>query len=108
MGNMSESPERFFDLWKPSFEYKESLLSFFDPVPVMLKGFMPSLLTLTKRRDVLLWWEGYIKTYLERIDTFRRICSMASRKSSIGSMVVVVGIMRAGFIQNAPRSRVLY
>jgi hypothetical protein len=32
----------------------------------MLKGFMPPLMYLKNLQDILLWWEGYIKTYIER------------------------------------------
>ena len=37
-----------------------------DPLPLMQRGFMPALLTLTTPDDVLRWWEGYVATYLER------------------------------------------
>ncbi len=37
-----------------------------DPVPLMQRGFMPALLTLTTPADYLRWWEGYVATYLER------------------------------------------
>jgi len=41
-------------------------LSDIDPLPFILKGFMPPLINLQNRNDVILWWEGYVKTYLER------------------------------------------
>jgi len=37
-----------------------------DPIPFLMRGFMPPTLTLENHRDVLLWLEGYTKTYLER------------------------------------------
>ena len=37
-----------------------------DPLPLMQRGFMPALLTLTTPADYLRWWEGYVATYLER------------------------------------------
>ncbi|MCG2722451.1 MAG: ATP-binding protein [Thermodesulfovibrionales bacterium] len=94
MENKTESPQRFFDLWNPAFKIEESRLPLLDPVPVMLKGFMPSLLTLTERRDVLLWWEGYVRTYLERdvreltqleslIDFKRVLDSIAARTGNV-------------------------
>jgi uncharacterized protein len=92
MGNKNESPERFFDLWKPSFKCEELRLSLLDPVPVMLKGFMPSLLTLTEGRDVLLWWEGYIKTYLERdVRELSQIESLIDFKRVLDSIAVRTG-----------------
>ena len=32
----------------------------------MMRGFMPSLLGMKDHGDVLLWLDGYVKTYLER------------------------------------------
>ena len=37
-----------------------------DPLPLLQRGFMPALLTLTTPEAVLRWWEGYVATYLER------------------------------------------
>jgi len=37
-----------------------------DPLPLMQRGFMPALLTLTTPESYLRWWEGYVATYLER------------------------------------------
>lgn len=37
-----------------------------DPLPLMQRGFMPALLSLTMQADYLRWWEGYVATYLER------------------------------------------
>jgi len=61
-----KTPQNFFDLLGPGFEIKERELNEIDPLPFILKGFMPPLIKLQNRNDVLLWWEGYVKTYLER------------------------------------------
>ncbi|MGA1796099.1 MAG: ATP-binding protein [bacterium] len=45
---------------------KEQELDDVDPLPCILKGFMPPLMDLINMKDVLIWWESYIKTYLER------------------------------------------
>jgi len=37
-----------------------------DPIPLMLQGFMPPLMSLARSESYLRWWEGYIATYLER------------------------------------------
>lgn len=37
-----------------------------EPFPLMLRGFMPPLLTLSAEEAVIRWWEGYVATYLER------------------------------------------
>ena len=92
MGNKTESPQRFFDLWNPVSKIEESRLSILDPVPFMLKGFMPSLLTLPERRDVLLWWEGYVKTYLERdVRELTQIESLIDFKRVLDSIAVRTG-----------------
>jgi len=38
----------------------------FPYIPVLMKGFMPPVLGMKDHGDVLLWHEGYVKTYLER------------------------------------------
>lgn len=37
-----------------------------DPVPLLLRGFLPGVLELEGSEAVLRWWEGYVTTYLER------------------------------------------
>jgi len=92
MGNKTESPQRFLDLWNPVSKIQESRLSILDPVPFMLKGFMPSLLALTERRDVLLWWEGYVRTYLERdVRELTQIESLIDFKRVLDSIAVRTG-----------------
>lgn len=66
MYGKGERPQNFLHLLNTHFKIKEQDLKEVDPVPLMLKGFMPPLLHLSEGKDVLLWWEGYVKTYLER------------------------------------------
>ncbi|MEW6455359.1 MAG: ATP-binding protein [Acidobacteriota bacterium] len=61
-----EAPQNFFNLWKSNYKEREQALNLIDPIPLLLKGFMPPLMYVSNRRDILLWWEGYVKTYLER------------------------------------------
>lgn len=37
-----------------------------DPVPLMLRGFMPRLMDLTEPPEYARFWNGYVTTYLER------------------------------------------
>ena len=37
-----------------------------SPTPLLLRGFMPRLLSMTEPSSWVRWWEGYIRTYLER------------------------------------------
>ncbi len=59
-------PRRFEALWDPSFEVDDHRAPGPEPLPHLLRGFMPALLRLVDGRQVLQWWEGYVKTYLER------------------------------------------
>ena len=44
----------------------EKNLEKINPITFMMRGFMPPLINMTEHDDVLLWLEGYIRTYLER------------------------------------------
>jgi hypothetical protein len=37
-----------------------------DPVPMILRGLMPALLTLNTPQAWVRWWDGYVATFLER------------------------------------------
>lgn len=37
-----------------------------DPIPLLQRGFLPRLFTLSTPDSWLRWWEGYVATYLER------------------------------------------
>jgi len=62
----NETSQNFIHLLDSRYELKEQDCGEVDPIPLMLKGFMPPLMNLIDKKDVLLWWEGYVKTYLER------------------------------------------
>jgi predicted AAA+ superfamily ATPase len=63
-----------------------------DPAEMILRGFMPPLLSLDSTQSWTRWWEGYVATYLERdlrqvaqIDTlldFRRVMELAALRSA--------------------------
>jgi hypothetical protein len=55
----------FLKLWQDDF-IEEETLEKINPIPFILKGFMPPLLYINDLDSILLWWEGYVKTYLER------------------------------------------
>lgn len=62
-----------------------------DPVPIILKGFMPALLSLDTPQSWVRWWEGYVATYLERdlrqvsqigaLLDFRRVMELTALRS---------------------------
>ncbi|MEW6002999.1 MAG: DUF4143 domain-containing protein [Nitrospirota bacterium] len=53
---------------------------------------MPPLLYLTERRDILFWWEGYVKTYLERdVRELAQIESLIDFKKVLDSLALRTG-----------------
>ncbi len=65
-----------------------------DPLPHILRGSMPPLLGLSDPKDILMWWDGYVRTYLERdlrelsqienlIDFRRLLVALALRAGSV-------------------------
>jgi predicted AAA+ superfamily ATPase len=62
-----------------------------DPLPILLRGLLPSLLRLESSQSWTRWWDGYVSTYLERdlrqisqIDAlvdFRRLMELAALRS---------------------------
>lgn len=90
-GNI-KSPKNFFRLWRHDYKEKEQEFDSIDPIPSILKGFMPPLMYLTEQRDVILWWEGYIKTYLERdLRELSQIESLIDFKRVLESLALRVG-----------------
>lgn len=59
-------PENFFRLWDGKRLEPEQTVREIDPLPPMIRGFMPPVLGMKEHADVLLWLEGYVRTYLER------------------------------------------
>ena len=59
-------PENFPRLWDSKHVETEQTIKEIPPLPFMMRGFMPSLLGMKEHGDVLLWLEGYVRTYLER------------------------------------------
>ena len=63
-----------------------------DPTEIILRGFMPPLLSLDTSESWTRWWEGYVATYLERdlrqvaqIDAlldFRRVMELTALRSA--------------------------
>lgn len=60
------TPKNFSCLWDIGFSEREQTVDEVNPLPILQKGFMPSVLAMQEHSDVLLWLEGYVKTYLER------------------------------------------
>lgn len=92
MDGKTDTAQTFFDLWKSDCNVKEAVLKPVDPVVLMLRGFMPPLIHLTSRQDILLWWEGYVKTYIERdVRELTQVESLIDFKKVLDSLAVRTG-----------------
>ena len=60
------TPENFPLLWNSKHIETEQTIQEIAPLPFMMRGFMPSVLGMKQHGDVLMWLEGYVRTYLER------------------------------------------
>jgi predicted AAA+ superfamily ATPase len=60
------APINFMRLWDAKHIESGQTTEAIPPLPFMLRGFMPSVLDMKEHGDVLLWLEGYVRTYLER------------------------------------------
>jgi hypothetical protein len=60
------SSVNFTRLWDGEYVEPEHTVEEVPSLAVMLKGFMPSVLRMKNSGDILLWLEGYVRTYLER------------------------------------------
>jgi predicted AAA+ superfamily ATPase len=98
----TEGRKNFLSLWENNLEIPAQKVKYIDPFPYLLKGFMPPILYLKEIRDVLLWWEGYIKTYIERdvrelsriesLIDFRRVIELIALRT--GNLVNQIEIAR--------------
>lgn len=62
-----------------------------DPLPLILRGFMPELPSLSSPEAVLAWWRGYVGTYIERdlrslsqvsaLTDYRRVMELAALRT---------------------------
>ena len=60
------APANFMALWQADTPPPPTLPPEEDLATIMLRGFMPPVMTLESPRAVLTWLDGYVKTYLER------------------------------------------
>jgi predicted AAA+ superfamily ATPase len=56
----------FTNLWDSDHVEAERIIETVDPLPFMMRGFMPPLLSITDAGDAAVWLEGYVSTYLEK------------------------------------------
>lgn len=65
-----------------------------EPFPLLARGFMPPLLTLSGQDAVTRWWEGYVATYLERdLRQISQIESLADFRRLMEALALRSGMM---------------
>jgi len=96
-GEMTEKEnafKNFQNLWNDDFEIKEQKIEAVDPLPLILRGFMPPLLTLENTKQISLWWEGYVRTYLERdLRQLSQVDSLIDFRKVVESFALRTGCM---------------
>lgn len=85
------SPNNFAHLWNADHVEPDKEIGAVDPLPLLLRGFMPSLINKSQQSEVLNWLEGYVRTYLERdlrelsqiesLIDFRRVMQMLALRT---------------------------
>lgn len=63
---LETTPKNFASLWREELSPEKCTSPGLDLIEIMLKGFMPSLIGFSSSSQILLWLDGYVKTYLER------------------------------------------
>jgi predicted AAA+ superfamily ATPase len=86
-----------------------------DPIPGMLRGLMPALLTLDHPHAWVRWWDGYATTYLERdlrqvsqigaLLDFRRLMGLAALRT--GQLMNQMDLARDAQLSQATAHRYL-
>ena len=94
MTGKEDAFQNFLNLWNDDLEIKEQKKDATDPLPLILRGFMPPLLTLDNPRQISLWWEGYVRTYLERdLRQLSQVDSLIDFRKVVESFALRTGCM---------------
>ncbi len=59
-------PEWFINIFQERFPEEKEIRNNEDINWTLFRGFLPPLLYLKNSEEISMWWDGYIKTYLER------------------------------------------
>lgn len=87
-----KAQERFLSLWQKDLQLAEQVADFINPLPYMLRGFMPPIMSLQDLKDAILWWEGYLKTYVERdVRELSQIESLIDFRRVLDSLAIRTG-----------------
>ncbi len=93
-------PQWFMKLFDGEFPVDATINSSSSLKKLLFRGFMPRLFEIEKEEQIYLWWESYIRTYLERdlrdlsnissLPDFRKVMELLALRT--GSLVEQTGI----------------
>lgn len=90
------SPSRLAEIMRKDFQLEERSAKKEDPLPHILRGSLPPLLELRELGEVQLWWESYVRTYLERdLRELSQIENLVDFRRLLGALA-----LRAGSVLN--------
>ncbi len=85
-------PSRLARIMEKDFPLDERNARKEDPLPYILRGSMPPLFDLSEPGDVLLWWESYVRTYLERdLRELSQIENLVDFRRLLGALALRTG-----------------
>ncbi|MDY6794123.1 MAG: ATP-binding protein [Actinomycetota bacterium] len=85
-------PSKLAEIMCKDFRLDEKSTKKEDPLPYILRGSLPPLLGLSDLGDMLLWWEGYVRTYLERdLRELSQIENLVDFRRLLGSLALMTG-----------------
>ena len=97
-----EIPYWLLNMFKGEYPKEKSIINKLSTTPMLFKGFLPPVLELENPEEISMWWNGYIKTYLERdlrdlsniasLGDFRNVMELLALRT--GSIVDQTGISR--------------
>jgi predicted AAA+ superfamily ATPase len=85
-------PGKLEAIMRKDFRLEEGSTKREDPLPHILRGAFPPLLTLREAEEVLMWWEGYVRTYLERdLRELSQIENLVDFRRLLGALALRTG-----------------
>lgn len=96
-------PVWFFSLFEDKWP-KESRCGAYNPKASLFKGFLPPVLRVKKQLQSSFWWEGYVRTYLER--DLRELSQVASL-SDFKKVMEMLALQTGGILNETDVARSL-
>lgn len=61
-----EIPYWLLNMFKGEYPAEKKIINKLSTTPMLFKGFLPPVSKLKNPEEISMWWNGYVKTYLER------------------------------------------